>query len=163
MFFPRNSFVTNSTLTHTSNPPLFHNVPQSYNHIVCYGGDATMAQVKWHNSHGPLNNCDIPCQSCGHRCINNGYVGEDPPVNGSSNIHLFNTSNAYVNQDLQCRVSGGQSAFIGVYLKNGGEQVSFMVRNTIYTFTICAQTNRHTLQLYCNRYICGRFIYGKVT
>ena len=80
-----------------------------------------MAQVKWHNSDGPLEVCATPCIACGGRCVRNSGVGEDQPVNGLSDIHLFNTSTAYVNQDLECRVSGGQSAFIGVYLKNGGE------------------------------------------
>ena len=87
--------------------------------------------MKWYNSTGSLEDCGAPCQACGGKCIRNGGVGEDLPVNGSSNIHLFNTSNAYVNQDLECRVSGGKSAFIGVYLENGGEMVSFIVRNTI--------------------------------
>ena len=80
-----------------------------------------MAQVKWHNSDGPLEVCGTLCQSCGHRCIRNGAVGEDLPVNGRSDIHMYTDSPAYVNQDLECRVSGGQSALIGVYLKNGGE------------------------------------------
>ena len=80
-----------------------------------------MAQVKWYNSDGPLDVCAVPCQGCGGKCLRNGAVGEDPPYNGRSDIHLFTTSPAYVNQDLECRVSGGQSAFIGVYLKNGGE------------------------------------------
>ena len=95
-----------------------------------------MAQVKWYNSDGPLEDCGVPCQACGGKCIRNGGVGEDSPVNGSSNIHLFTTSNAYLNQDLECRVSGGKSAFIGVYLKNGGEMVSFIVRNTIYNIVL---------------------------
>ena len=95
-----------------------------------------MAQVKWYNSDGPLEECGVPCQACGGKCIRNGGVGEDSPVNGSSNIHLFTTSNAYLNQDLECRVSGGKSAFIGVYLENGGEMVSFIVRNTIYNIVL---------------------------
>ena len=77
--------------------------------------------MKWHNSDGPLEVCVTPCPACGGRCERNGGVGEDPPVNGRSDIHLFTTSPAYVNQDLECRVSGGQSAFIGVYLKSGRE------------------------------------------
>ena len=80
-----------------------------------------MAQVKWHNSDGSLGDCGAPCLGCGQRCIRNGGVGEDQPVNGRSDIHMFTTLPAYVNQDLECRVSGGQSAFIGVYLENGGE------------------------------------------
>ena len=80
-----------------------------------------MAQVKWNNSDGPLEDCGGPCIACGPVCVRNRGVGEDRPVNGRSDIHLFNTSSAYVNQDLECRVSGGQSAFIGVYLKSGRE------------------------------------------
>ena len=80
-----------------------------------------MAQVKWHNSDGPLQDCGVPCSACGQRCINNGAVGEDLPVNGRTDIHMYTDSFAYVNQDLECRVFGGQSTFIGVYLKNGGE------------------------------------------
>ena len=53
----------------------------------------------------------------------NGAVGVDLPLNGSTDIHMFTTVSAYVNQDLECRVnvSGGQSASIGVYLRGGGE------------------------------------------
>ena len=80
-----------------------------------------MAQVKWHNSDGPLQDCGAPCLGCGQRCIRNGGVGEDLPVNGRSDIHMYTDSPAYVNQDLECRVSGGQSAFIGVYLRSGCE------------------------------------------
>ena len=80
-----------------------------------------MAQVKWHNSDGSLGDCGGPCTACGPVCIRNGGANEDRPVNGRSDIHLFTNSPAYVNQDLECRVTGGQSAFIGVYLENGGE------------------------------------------
>ena len=80
-----------------------------------------MAQVKWHNSDGPLEDCGAPCLACGSRCVRNSGANEDRPVNGRSDLHLFNTSSAYVNQDLECRVSGGPSAFIGVYLKSGRE------------------------------------------
>ena len=92
VFFPRSSFVTNTTLTHTNSPPTYNGVATSHNHIVCYGGDTTMAQVKWHNSNGPLEDCGAPCQACGGKCKRNGGVGEDQPVNGRSDIHLFNTS-----------------------------------------------------------------------
>ena len=80
-----------------------------------------MAQVKWYNSDGSLEDCGEPCLGCGGKCGRNGGVGEDLPLNGHSDIHLFTTSSAYVNQDLECRVSGGQSAFIGVYLQSGRE------------------------------------------
>ena len=113
-----------------------------------------MTQVKWHNSDRRLENCSIPCQSCGQRCINNGGMGEDPPVNGHSNIHMYTDSPAYVNQDLECRVSGGQSAFIGVYLKNGGELVSFMVRNTIYNIVLSLhQPKNKSSQVFCSLYL----------
>ena len=134
VFFPRNSFVTNTTLTHTNSPRREGNQAAGNDHIACYGGDPQAAQVAWHNSGGQLLEClDVvgpgstvepaPCRLCGGRCLANGAVGQDGPVNGSTDIHMYTNSPAYVNQDLECRVSGGQSAFIGVYLRNGGEQV----------------------------------------
>ncbi len=128
VFFPTNSFVTNSTLTNTtkSGRPAGGN-----DHIACYGGDPNAAQVTWHNSSGgPLAVCQggpnnpVPCTSCGSVCVGNGAVGLDPPQQGHTDIHMFTDIN-YKNQDLQCRVnvSGGQSAFIGVYLKDGGGEV----------------------------------------
>ena len=98
-------------------------------HIACYGGDPQAAQVTWHSSSGgQLLECrdpdgPAPCTDCGPRCVANGAVGQDGPVNGHTDIHMYTSSPAYVNQDLECQVFGGQSAFIGVYLKNGGEQV----------------------------------------
>ena len=65
--------------------------------------------------------CGAPCIACGRRCQGNGGVGVDPPLNGHTDIHMYTNSTAYMNQDLECQVSGGQSAFIGVYLINGGE------------------------------------------
>ena len=127
VFFPSNSFVTNTTLTHTNRP---RGVNTGNDHIACYGGDPQAAQVTWHNSGGQLLVCigDVnyvlgpaPCRECGGRCQANGAVGQDDPVNGLTDIHMYTDSPAYVNQDLECRVSSGQSAFIGVYLKNGGE------------------------------------------
>ena len=125
VFFPNNSFVTNSTLTNTTNNPR----PTGGNdHIACYGGDPNAAQITWHNSSGgPLAVCNlngnpIACAGCGPSCQRNGAVGVDVPLNGSTSIHFFLTLQAYNNQDLQCQVNvtGGQSAFIGVYLKDGG-------------------------------------------
>ena len=123
VFFPSNSFVTNTTLTNTNTPPDGGN-----DHIACYGGDPQDAQVTWHNSSGRLQGCMkhgrlVRCQGCGPTCQRNGAVGVDPPLNGSTDIHMYTTISAYVNQDLECRVnvSGGQSAFIGVYLRGGGE------------------------------------------
>ena len=128
VFFPRNSFVTNTSLSHTDNPRVQSpRAPAGNDHIACYGGDPQAAQVTWHNSGGgQLLECvDIvgpaPCLDCGGHCQANGAVGQDGPVNGHTDIHMYTDSPAYVNQDLECRVSGGQSAFIGVYLKNGGE------------------------------------------
>ena len=131
VFFLRNSFVTNTTLTHTNSPRTAGGATGN-DHIACYGGDPQAAQVTWHNSGGQLLECrDIfrpgntvgpaPCRECGGRCVANGAVGQDGPVNGHTDIHMYTDSTGYVNQDLECRVSGGQSAFIGVYLKNGGE------------------------------------------
>ena len=125
MFFPRNSFVTNTTLTHT-NTPRQQGGAAGNDHIVCYGGDTQAPQVTWHNSGGQLVVCyshgvPAPCGYCGPRCQGNGGVGVDPPLNGRTDIHMYTDSTAYVNQDLECRVFGGPSAFIGVYLVNGGE------------------------------------------
>ena len=124
VFFPRNSFVTNTTLTRTNRPRYeTQQEPHGNDHIVCYGG-STQANVTWHNSNGnELQNCSENCRDCGHLCQGNGGVGVDPPLNGHTDIHMYTNSTAYVNQDLECRVSGGPSAFIGVYLKKGGEFV----------------------------------------
>ena len=133
VFFPNNSFVTNSTLTKTTKlerPPGGQSLERrpvgGNDHIACYGGDPTAAQVTWHNSNGPLVVCQrgttpVPCQVCGNVCVRNGAVALDPQQQGHTDIHLFTTISAYVNQDLQCRVNGGQSAFIGVYISGGGE------------------------------------------
>ncbi len=127
VFFPTNSFVTNSTLTKTtkSGRPTGGN-----DHIACYGGDPNAAQVTWHDSSGgPLvvcknrSNQPVPCGACGTVCDRNGAVGLDPPQQGHTDIHLFTGDSNYKNQDLQCRVNGGQSAFIGVYLNNRGGEV----------------------------------------
>ena len=99
-------------------------------HIVCYGGSTQAAQVNvtWHNSSGQQlvvckgNTGPAPCGDCGSRCGSNGAVGVDPPRNGHTDIHMYTDSPEYVNQDLECRVSSGQSAFIGLYL-NGGQFV----------------------------------------
>ena len=123
VFFPNNSFVTNSTLTKTakSGRPTGGN-----DHIACYGGDPTAAQVTWHNSNGGEivvcgGGTPVPCEFCGSVCGRNGAVGLEPQQQGHTDIHMFTDDINYVNQDLQCRVNGGQSAFIGVYLKDGGE------------------------------------------
>ena len=129
VFFPRNSFVTNTTLTRTNSPRNMYGGGNGNDHIACYGGDPQAAQVTWHNSSGgALAQClggdpagPIPCEGCGGSCKRNGGVGVDPSLNGHTSIHLFTDNPNYVNQDLQCRVNGGQSAFIGVYLKDGGE------------------------------------------
>ena len=127
VFFPRNSFVTNSTLTHTNSPrPGGGDNPADGNdHIVCYGGNPGAAQVVWHNTSGPLTPCagfanPARCEGCGTLCQYNAAVGPDPPLAGHTDIHIYVESPAYGNQDLECRVTGGQSAFIGVYLSNGG-------------------------------------------
>ena len=126
VFFPRNSFVTNTTVTHT-NSPRQQGGAVGNDHIVCYGSSTPSLQVTWHNSSGgQLAVCQgfhgpEPCADCGGRCLNNGAVGVDPQVNEHTDIHMYTDSPSYVNQDLECRVSGGPSAFIGVYLKDGGE------------------------------------------
>ena len=136
VFFPRNSFVTNPTLT-------------PHGHIACYGGSTQAAQVTWHNSSGgPLALCRIysgpaPCESCGSRCVGNGGVGVDPPLNGSTDIHMYTDSPSYVNQDLECRVSGGPSSFIGVYLVAGGEFVMSLSNPTVQIIQHLGPSNSH--------------------
>ena len=92
-------------------------------HIVCYGGDPGAAQVTWHSTSQQLVTCggNSPtlCLSCGGICQGNGGIGQDPPLNGSTSIFIYTNSSGYRNQDLQCR-AGGQSAFMGVYLVDGG-------------------------------------------
>ena len=137
MFFPRNSFVINTTLTSTNTPRnSFPATGIGNDHIACYGGDPQAAQVTWHNSSGGAleqcrsGNTAVPCIGCGGACERNGAVGVDPSLNGHTSIYLFTDNPNYVNQDLQCRVNvpGGQSAFIGVYLNNaGGEVVCFFM------------------------------------
>ena len=129
VFFPINSFVTNNTFTHTDSPRnTFPDTGIGNDHIACYGGAQHAAQVTWHNSSGgelaqcQSGNTPVPCEGCGDICERNGAVGVDPSLNGHTSIHLFTDDPNYVNQDLQCRVNGGQSAFIGVYLnRRGGE------------------------------------------
>ena len=124
VFFPWNSFVTNTTLTRT-NSPRQEFVLIGNDHIVCYGGTTSTPLVRWHNSGGvQLEVCLTPCLDCGGRCIRNGAVGVDPQDSVHTDIHMFTNSPSYVNQDLQCQVFDGlmvQSAFIGVYLVNEGE------------------------------------------
>ena len=150
MFFPRNSFVTNTTLTHTNRPRRGVRNQQfpgvGNDHIVCYGGSTQAAQVTWHNNSGLLVVCHnsvdpTPCGECGPRCQGNGAVGVDPQDNEHTDIHMYTDSVAYTNQDLECQVSGDQSAFIGVYLNKGGvcgplhTKVMFtMCTNILYIF-----------------------------
>ena len=134
VFFPRNSFVTNTTLTHTNSPrQLSGSTALGDDHIVCYGGSlqAGLGQVPWYNNDGSrqLEACFEACQDCGGRCIDNGAIGVDPPLSGQTNIHMYTNVASYVNQDLECRALNGLSAFIGVYLKNGGELVLLLIRD----------------------------------
>ena len=120
VFFPSNSFVTNTSLTHTNTPRSGGN-----DHIVCYGMGKFTTTVTWHNSSGErLEGCGgLQCQGCGSRCQRNGGVNVDPSLLRHTHIHLYTDSSGYVNQDLECRLfgQGGPSSFIGVYLKDGGE------------------------------------------
>ena len=101
--------------------------PAGNDHIVCYGHGSTGSTqmqtfVRWHNSRGgQLEACLTPCMDCGELCQNNGGVGVDPQDNIHTDIHMYTDSPSYVNQDLECQVSNGTSAFIGVYLNNEGE------------------------------------------
>ena len=125
VFFPNNSFVTNTTLTHTNSPRgQTEGVVHGNDHIVCYSSYRGATTVSWHNSSGVrLEDWGRRCADCGSKCVRNGGVGVDKPHLRHTDVHMYTDSPAYVNQDLECRVFGidGQSAFIGVYLKDGGE------------------------------------------
>ena len=131
VFFPNNSFVTNSTLTHTNTPRNGGN-----DHVVCYGTSQSTTTVTWRSSSGErLKQCKQICQGCGKRkCQPNGGVGVDPNLLKHTHIHMYTDSSAYVNQDLECRLFGwgGQSSFIGVYLKDGGESCIIIQYVRIY-------------------------------
>ena len=119
VFFPNNSFVINTTLTHTNTPRDGGN-----DHIVCYGTSQITTTVTWRNSSGErLEQCHQPCQGCGTKCRRNGGVGVDSSLLKHTHIHMYTNSSAYVNQDLGCRMFGsrGLSSFLRVYLKDGGE------------------------------------------
>ena len=107
-------------------------------HIVCHGSNDATLLVAWHNINGLLVACGVPCMACGSKCQGNGGVGVDPQEDTDDDvhrdIHMYTDSAAYVNQDLECQVSGPppslprHSAFIGVYLINGGEHgVSYVL------------------------------------
>ena len=124
VFFPNNSFLTNTTLTHTNSPRGVNEHPHGNDHIVCHGSREHATAVIWRNSSGVrLEDCGGRCGDCGGRCVHNGGVGMDMPLIRHTHIHMYTDSTAYVNQDLECQVygPGGKSAFIGVYLKNGGK------------------------------------------
>ena len=126
VFFPKNSFVTNTTLTHTNTPRVqTEGFSAGNDHIVCYGGNLQAGQVSWYINGGTrqLLACVLFCLDCGGRCQGNGGVGVDPALNGQTDIHIYTDSPGYVNQDLECRAPNGLSAFIGVYLESGGEMV----------------------------------------
>ena len=119
VFFPNNSFVINTTLTHTNTPRNGGN-----DHIVCYGTGQFTTAVTWRNSSGErLTQCIARCLGCGTICQRNGGVGVGPTLLKHTHIHMYTNSSAYVNQDLECRLleSGGLSSFLGVYLKDGSE------------------------------------------
>ena len=124
MFFPNNSFVTNSTLTLTNSPRGLQEAARGNDHIVCYGESQYTTKVIWHNSGGALEECVQLCPAyCGGRCVRNGGVGADPPLLRHTHIHMYTNSTAYVNQDLESRTYGqaSSSIFIGMYLKDGDE------------------------------------------
>ena len=131
VFYPRNSFVTNTSLTHTNSPRVGVDVRDSAgnNHIVCYSGNLQAGQVPWYNNGGArqLGACRSPCGACGGICQGNGGVGVDPPLNEQTDIHMYTNVALYVNQDLECRAPNGLSAFIGVYLESGGELVLLLI------------------------------------
>ena len=107
VFFPNNSFVTNTTLTLTNSPRGGHGAPRGNDHIVCYGESQHTTKVIWHNSGGVLEECAQPCGVCGDRCVRNGGIGgigADPLLFRHTHIHMYTNSTAYVNQDLECKL-----------------------------------------------------------
>ena len=125
VFFPNNSFVTNSTLTHTNTSRNGGN-----DHIVCYGEGQFTTTVTWRNSSGErLVQCSERCHDCNEGCVSNGGVAVDPSHLQHTHIHLHTDSSAYVNQDLECRLlrPGGKPTSIGVYLKNGSELCMYYI------------------------------------
>ena len=154
VFFPRNSFVTNTTLTHTNNPRR-GTFASGDDHIVCYGGNLQAGQVPWYNNGGTrqLLACATPCSDCGGLCHGNGAVGVDPPFNGQTDIQMYTNVASYVNQDLECRAPDGLSAFIGVYLESGGEMALLLIRDYKYkpsyysvNHTVCCRQCLHQVQ-----------------
>ena len=140
VFFPNNSFVTNSTLTLTNSPRGVQGAPRGNDHIVCYGESQHTTKVIWHNNGGLLEECAQPCRDCGGRCVRNGGVGADPPLLRYTHIHMYTNSTAYLNQDLECRMFGlaSSSIFIGVYLKDGGEYHNILFRFVLIWSAACS-------------------------
>ena len=153
VFFPNNSFVTNTSLTHTNTPWNGGN-----DHIVCYGTGQFSTAVAWRNSSGErLEQCQQYCQGCGTKCQRNGGVSVDPNLLRHTHIHMYTNSSAYVNQDLECRRLGtdGLSSFIGVYLKDGGESCLF--KYSISLLEVKSSYARYTLLADSYIRICGFF------
>ena len=82
-----------------------------------------MAQRQWQASDivRTANYNPSPCGICSLFCQGNGGVGVDPPLNGHTDIRMYTDSTAYMNQDLECQVSSGPSAFLRMYLVNRGQ------------------------------------------
>ena len=146
VFFPKNSFVTNTTLTQTNKPRgLTGGAPRGNAHIVCYGSYQSATTVTWHNISGVrLIDCNAHCEDCGDKCVHNGGVAVDKPDLRHTHIHMYTDSTAYVNQDLECKLFAGHgpTAFIGVYLKDGGE--SGVIAGTVHE----SQTAAHYISMY---------------
>ena len=119
-FFPRNSFITNATLVDESRL-------NTIGTVRCYGGNPTEFDVAWfRNASSRLGRCPNTCGSiCATRCQSNGVVQYDASYPNVAVIHVLTEASArdinnYINQDLECRVTNGSSAFLGVYLRDGG-------------------------------------------
>ena len=144
--------MTNTTLTYTNTP----GQGGGNDHIACYVGNPLSAEVKWYDSDGSrLGNClrstdrvPVPCAGCSAQCNANGGVNVDPPLNGHTDIHVYTDSIEYVNQDLECRVPGVPSAFIGVYLKSGGEVHIIMIQTFLNCLSTLCTGIRETLTRY---------------
>ena len=67
-------------------------------------------------------------------------------MNGQTDIHMYTNIPAYVNQDLECRVSGGKSAFIGMH-------------KTVCIHISCCMVFFHpSMQIYIYMHTCTLFV-----
>ena len=123
-FFPRNSFITNATLVDESRL-------DTIGTVRCYGGNPTEFDVAWYRGDSSeLHHC--PCRRfcycrryCASQCQSNGVIQYDVSTPGVAVIHVLTEASAhnssnFLNQDLECQVTNGPAAFLGVYFRDVG-------------------------------------------